>query len=360
MTHTGVLHLPGHTPYARKLRSPRFKPVNGRSDEVHVPAAASVQWLLDQATWRFFDVAHLHSVELVAYFQLEELLERLGRTHKPLVFTVHDVIPNIEQDQPEFLRKTSLVISGAQAVSTLTPWARQQLTYHDLVDPARVEVLPHGYAIPPGHWPAAGPARPRLPTLGVYGALRPNRSVEAAIDLWRHLLGSTSFKGTFRLLLRSISGEDVERYPTILTKVMGLLGEDLASDVRLMSGVATDTEIVGFCRASSAILLPYRWVSHSGQLELAYDLGVPLIAPDLGGLTSQVTFHPFQTLPIHWFDAALLESDAGLRSLAQAVGMFLHRQPESSAERERAATYRREEHTDIIERHAVLYHAERD
>lgn len=191
-------------------------------------------------------------------------------------------------------------------------------------------------------------------------ALRPNRSVEAAIDLWRHLLGSTSFKGTFRLLLRSISGEDVERYPTILTKVMGLLGEDLASDVRLMSGVATDTEIVGFCRASSAILLPYRWVSHSGQLELAYDLGVPLIAPDLGGLTSQVTFHPLQTLPIHWFDAALLESDAGLRSLAQAVGMFLHRQPESSAERERAATYRREEHTDIIERHAVLYHAERD
>jgi hypothetical protein len=177
---------------------------------------------------------------------------------------------------------------------TLTPWAQKQLMEHLCVHPARVEVLPHGYVIPPDHWPAAESTHGCWPALGVYGALRPNRCVEAAIDLWRHLLDTPSFLGTLRLLLRSISGEDVGRYRSTLEKVMGLLRDNVPSDVRLLSGTATDDEVIGFCRTSTAILLPYRWVSHSGQLELAYDLGVPVIAPDLGGLESQVALHPGQ------------------------------------------------------------------
>ena len=222
-----------------------------------------------------------------------------------------------------------------------------------------MQVLPHGYVVAPEHWPADEPTPGCRPALGVYGALRPNRSVEAAIDLWQQLLDVPSFSGTLRLLLRSISSEDVRRYRSTLTKVMDLLSDGSASDIRLMSGIAADSEVVAFCQASSAILLPYRWVSHSGQLELAYDLGVPVIAPDLGGLAAQVALHPEHTLPIHWFDPGLLRSAAGLQSLAQGVHTFLLRRPESSSEQGRAA-YRREEHADIMERYAVLYHVERD
>jgi glycosyltransferase involved in cell wall biosynthesis len=334
--------------------------VNGASDEIDVPLAASVQWLLDQPTWRFFDVAHLHSVELVEYRQLEQLVERLRGARKRLIVTVHDVVPNIEQDQPEFLRKTRLVLSEADGASTLTPWAQQLLIARLGVHAGRVEVLPHGYVVSPGLRHAEEPRLSRGPCLGVHGALRPNRCVDAVVDMWRYLLDAPSFRGTLRLLLRSISGEDVGRYASTLTKIMGLLRDDLSSDVRLMSGVATDADIVRFCRGSSAVFLPYRWVSHSGQLELAYDLGVPVIAPELGGLPSQAALHLGESSPIHWFDPGLLSGGTGLRALASTVRELLLSRPESSLERRLTVDYRLEEHAEMLERYDVLYHAERN
>ena len=61
MTMIRVLHIPGHTPYARKLTSEAFTIVNGTGQPV-VPVAASVDWLLSAKDWSFFDVVHLHSV----------------------------------------------------------------------------------------------------------------------------------------------------------------------------------------------------------------------------------------------------------------------------------------------------------
>jgi hypothetical protein len=360
ISRTRVLHLPGHTPYARKLRGARFEPVNGMSDRVAVPFGASVPWLLDQPTWDFFDVAHLHSVELVGYEELERLTERLGRVGKPLIYTAHEVLPNIEQDRQEFSRKTGLILSAAQGAVTLTPWAQRQLCEQQKLPSSQVEVLPHGYAVQPGHRTGPYEVRHRELTLGVYGALRPNRCVEVALDVWRHVFDKGSFKGALRLLLRSINAADVGRYSATLAKAVGLLGDGVPSDIRLMSSTASDAEIISFCQASSTILLPYSWASHSGQLELAHDLGLPMIAPELGGLLGQVAFHQGPAPPLLWFDPTLLAGEEGHRSLAGMVRAFLLTRPEPVADPVARTEYRLDEQVSIIKRYDVLYHRHKD
>lgn len=45
--------------------------------------------------------------------------------------------------------------------------------------------------------------------------------------------------------------------------------------------------------AADGLLLPYRWGTHSGMVELAADLGVPVLASDVGYLSQQVPLDTF-------------------------------------------------------------------
>lgn len=312
MSPVRVLHVPGHAPYARKLADEDITPVNGTDAEVPVPLAASVDWLLARAEWDFFDVLHLHSVELVDRSRLADMLAHLHASGKRLIFTAHDVVPNIDQDHREFEEKTRLIIRSAHACVTLTGWARDQLV--DLVNDTaarRIVVAPHGYAIEPGRYPI-GRRTGDQPAIGVYGALRTNRALGVVVAAWRALADRDSLheQASLRLLLRSVSAADVRRYAPTLTALNQLIKDGLNVDVRVAPAAVTDSEIVDFHRTSSVILLPYRWCTHSGQLELCFDLGVPVIAPRLGGLEAQAAAHPRISGLVTWFDGSLLSADA--------------------------------------------------
>lgn len=355
MTSTRVLHVPGHTPYARKLTDTAFSIVNGTGNP-EVPFTASVDWLLGVKDWTFFDVVHLHSVELVTKQSLSEMIIRLRMLDKRLVFTAHDVLPNIEGDRHEFQEKTRLVVRNAGACMTLTRWASDEickLTAGD--DVARpVTVVPHGFAVEPGRYPV-GRRLSDHPAVGVYGALRPNRALDTLAAAWRQLATHDFHRGVaLRIILRSVNAADVERYASTLAALTQLIKDGLNVDLRISPTAVSDAEIVDFHRTCSVILLPYGWCTHSGQLELCLDLGVPALAPRVGGLESQLEVPPRVAPLVTWFDGEQLSEGTGAGLAAQIKAAIAT----ATACRNNIglpAAYRREEHERLVRHLRAAY-----
>ena len=256
-------------------------------------------------------------------------------------------MPNIENDLQEFEAKTRLVVRNASACMTLTGWARERVTAMVAESLERpVAVLPHGFAVEPGRYPT-GRRLGDHSAVGVYGALRPNRALDAVAAAWRALArrADRDERVGLKILLRSVSASDVGRYAHTLSALIELIKEGLNVDLRVAPAAVSDTEIVDFHRTCSVILLPYRWVTHSGQLELCFDLGVPVLVPRIGGLESQVMIHPRASSLVTWFDGSDLSASERLASLMGAAIVAAKRCHNSIG---LPAAYRREEHDRLV------------
>ena len=159
-----VFHVPSHLSYVSKLVGDTFVPVPSP-----MGAPLRVSDLLGLESWDFFDVLHLHTVELAASGDLAALAARLREAGKGFVFTLHDLVPNIEIDRAAFSEKTRLAVCEASRLVTLTHAAAQQVNARFGVEPS---VIPrHGGRRATGTWwrsVATGHV-----VLLVFGALRP-------------------------------------------------------------------------------------------------------------------------------------------------------------------------------------------
>jgi hypothetical protein len=108
-----IFHVPSHLTYVAKLTGPEFAPV---PSPVGQPLRLSELVALD--SWDFFDVLHRHTVELAAGDEIERIASRATCADKRLVFTAHDLVPNIKTDGAIFGHKTTRAARHAAAVIT--------------------------------------------------------------------------------------------------------------------------------------------------------------------------------------------------------------------------------------------------
>ncbi|MGY0386376.1 hypothetical protein ACWZJV_05335 [Nocardioides sp. WG-D5] len=345
MTMPNVLQIPSHMTYAKALGPAHTVP------EVASPTLRIAD-LLAQPRWDF-DIVHLHSLELVTLDNLIRLRKRTVAEGVRLVATIHDLVPNIEANVGDFLIKVAYVASEADHVFTLTPQAADQIA--ELAPHAEpAEALPHGAAI-------AIDSIPAVPVSGdggfaVFGAFRPYRELEILVRAWQRL-GEERPK--LRVLLRSVTRADQERDAALLN----LLEETARADPRLHLTFANtmlgDDDLVDWLTGASALVLPYSHITHSGQLELARDIGLPVIAPDIASLHSQLTAGPRKDLPVVWFAPDTLTIDAFPTCLRHASELALDTAHRSSAiateDQDHVRAVRLAERTEITERHAEVY-----
>ncbi len=107
-----IFHVPSHLTYTAKLASAEFTPVASPTGR---PLLLSE--LVGLGRWDFFDVVHVHTVELATADVLEQVAERAEHEGKGLVFTVHDLAPNIEAEHSAFALKTALLVRRAGAMT---------------------------------------------------------------------------------------------------------------------------------------------------------------------------------------------------------------------------------------------------
>lgn len=249
------------------------------------------EWILSHA--RDFDVFHLHfGTESLEIDQLRGVVDALRRTGRPLVYTVHDLQNPQLTDQRRHLEQLDLLIPAADAVITLTRGAAAEIAAGW---GRTATVIEHPRVLPPGQ---GLPAVPKAagPTIGLYlKDLRPNVDAEVAVGTLGRavdLLAGTGTEVRARVHLN-----DRVRTPEKVDRITALCAASDRVELRVRPRM-TDQELIRSLLELDACVLPYRHGTHSGWLELCWDLGIPVLAPTVGHYRDQhpdpAFFQPFE------------------------------------------------------------------
>ncbi|MER8089529.1 hypothetical protein ABTZ57_31625 [Streptomyces sp. NPDC094048] len=262
-----------------------------------MPAAVNAEWLLRHGPLTWLDVLHLHHIDFEDLATLERLLDACLGDGVNVVFTAHDTQPMVGSAE-DFTERLRMLHSADVSWVCLTEGSVTKLT--DLIgEPPDAAVIPHGYVAAPES--LNGLERAPSTSAGRYlmfGASRASRDQLSTMANWS--LGTTDPTSTLHVLLRAFSPADFAvggRAPLLL--------ETARRDPRIrltMRPYPTDDEVARAGLASDALLLPYLWGSHSGQLELAFDLNLLPVCSLTGHLPEQYERHKGMVEEPEWFD----------------------------------------------------------
>ncbi|MBV2365330.1 hypothetical protein ACFPZ0_14010 [Streptomonospora nanhaiensis] len=356
-----VVHLPARTPYVRKLRAAGFRTVNGTDAAgAVVPVDVSAAWLLDHRPFTWFDVLHLHHIEFEDPADLERLLDACGAARTRVVCTAHDLRAMFGDDSG--LHKRLRVVDAAGAAwICLTRGSRTELG-GILGREVEAAVIPHGYVVDPDSLGAGPPPRANpAPRFLLYGSMRANRDQLAALLNWS--LSTTDPDSRLELLVRGLSPVELRASDGVVLRLLDAARADRRV-ITTMRPYPTDREVVEAALAADALLLPYLWATHSGQLELAFDLGMLAVASSVGHLPEQAERHRGLVAEPEWFDwtngnpytfgerfvAALDRAHQRV-----AAGSAAARSDEPRPLNRDFIDYRRTEHQQILAAHQRVY-----
>jgi hypothetical protein len=358
-----IAAVPAQHPYVQAVRVPgdvvlADPPVPGAPPtQWWPPQVLTPEWLRAHAA--DYDLLHVHfGTESLSLDALAAALATLRALGRPLVHTVHDLEHPHLVDQAPHRAHLGLLLREAAGLLTLTEEAAAEIARrygreatvvpHPQMAPddwfARADAARGGAAStrpPSGPGAVADGPTPRGPVVGVHlRSLRAN--VRPGAWLARLAAEVTARAGALRVLVN----DDV-RAGTPADEALGDVRRALEPHgARVVVRPRPDDdglarELVGL----DASVLPYAHGTHSGWLELCWDLGVPVLSPDVGAIAGQ-----------HREPWALAAFDA---SRPDAVGPALDRllaappappAAERLAERERVAVENHRAHAAVYRR----------
>ena len=86
-----------------------------------------------------------------------------------------------------------------------------------------------------------------------------------------------------------MGASDQQRYASELAELAEIARLTPGLTVETTTGVFSPGELVDRCKEAAVLVLPYRTITHSGQLELARDLGLTAVAPDTPTVRAQLS-----------------------------------------------------------------------
>ena len=311
------------------------------------PAAdpALVRWTIDQhnpQSWRAA-AEHLnrvpvdlvciqHEFGICGHFDPEGrftdyLAGFLARLTKPVVATLHTVLPQPSQDLRDAVRRLHNRSAG---LVTMVHRARQLLVEDYGLAPGTLYTIPHG--VPEAPWMAPERAKQALglegyTILSTFGLLSRGKGIEYAIRalpavLRRHpdvlylVLGATH---------PEIRRSEGERYRRML---IGLVEElHLEHSVRFVNQYLTQREVVRYLQATDLYLTPYTERNQITSGTLAYALGCGKVAVSTPYLYAEEALSEGR---------GMLAEFAKPASFARCINMLLEH-PSMRADCERAA-----------------------
>jgi glycosyltransferase involved in cell wall biosynthesis len=290
-----VASVPATHVYVRRLEHPAVRRLADPSgDDLRTPCFLDPDWVRDNGD--SFDLLHVHfGFEFYDPSRLAAVCDELSRQEKPLVFTTHD-LRNPNHPSPE-LHDAGLALwmERADEVVTLTGGAAAEI--HRRFG-RRATVIPHPHVLPMGELKARW-RRPRSRhrdrlRVGIhFKSLRANMVgtplLRAALDGVRELEGVR-----LRVDLHCDVVDPASRVhdPGLLALALEAVAEDL-TDLHVHN-YFSDDELWDYLGSVDAVLLPYRFGTHSGLLEACRDLGTAVIAPSCGYYAEQGAHHLFE------------------------------------------------------------------
>lgn len=283
-----VASVPAGHPYVRHLPDP-----DGGDGVVRLgvdavaaeppPAAFAPAWVIDHAAT--FDVLHLHfALTSSPPADLAAAVEAMRATARALVVTVHDLESPQVVDQTSHLAGLDVLVPAADALVTLSPAAAAAI---EARWGRRADVIPHPHLLPlDAPVPDGSPSIAKV--VGVHlGDLRANVDGPGTVVLLREAVAGLRAAGldvVGRVTLDDHTRDDLARdaVRAVCAAAPGLL--ELRERPR-PDDVALHEELASI----DVVVLPYVHGTHSGWLELCWDLAVPVATPPVGAFLEQ---HP--------------------------------------------------------------------
>lgn len=344
-----VLHIPWNVPYIKGLHFPgNFVSVN----TFDTPTFAWIVSQNDQLFWNTFDVCHIHfGFEFEDIEVVEEALKTLARHGKAMVFTIHEISSVHGVGLEKYRQYVNLILGYSAIVITLTESAKN--ASREIFTPTGdIVVIPHGRVacVSKDVWHTI--SRPHRQKVLLCGALRSNREMTASFI---NLALSTEGRHTVSLVTRPFTPEQL-RDDEVLRLAVGLAGNKCVT-VRTILPLP-DEEMVNIFLDADVLVLPYKSAGHSGQLELAFDCGLPVVASNVGFLSDQCSAWPEEekasTFFIDWSDGKYWQYQQRLVAVIDDALQFA-RLNERRKAIERRQDYRSREHMQILHAHANIY-----
>lgn len=245
------------------------------------PVAMTPGWIADHAAE--YDVLHVHfGLESFSPDELSAALEAARRSGRPVVYTVHDLDNPQLVDQTAYHALLDVIVPTADRLVTLTStaaaeierrWGRTGL------------VLPHPTLIE--QIPAVERAEDDILRVGLHlRDLRPNIDAERAVHA--AVAAARALEDQGRLVRFDVLVNERVRDADAAERVAAAAEGRSAVRVRRVPRL-DDAEIEAWLAGLDLFVLPYRHGTHSGWVELCYDLGVRVAGTDVGHIRSQ---HP--------------------------------------------------------------------
>ncbi|HEV7950941.1 MAG TPA: glycosyltransferase [Glaciihabitans sp.] len=286
-----VASIPGRHPYVHHISPLEHSPIRAHLDTVYrlpdplpnadeplrwwPPVMLDAQWVHNNA--HSFDVMHLHfGAESYSVEHVERFLDALETERRPFVYTVHDLTNPQLMDQSSHIAQLDVLIPRADALITLTAASADEIQ-------ARwgrtAVVIDHPHMLPLHADIVSGdPSTSRVIGLHLRD-LRPN--IDAAIAVATLLSSVDALRANGRDVIARIDMNSTVRDESIRDTVRELCASNEFAEL-VEHPRYNDESLVASLAALDVAVLPYRHGTHSGWVELCWDLGVPVVGPQVG------------------------------------------------------------------------------
>jgi hypothetical protein len=293
-----VVSIPAHHPYVTSVTAaagitvlPDPRPLGAPVGVWWPPVALDPEWIRAHASTA--DLLHIHfGTESFTDDHLVECLSAAREVGWPVVFTVHDLEHPQLSDQAGYRAQLDVLIPGADALLTLTEGAAAEI----LSRWGRTAlVVPHPAVVPDAVLPnAVLPTESTVPhTIRVGMHLKDLRSNIDAVAMATALCGAID-----RLAADGLDvAAELRLHRTVRDNGARETIRDLAGRSERVTLVEherlDDAELYSVLGGLDVCVLPYRHGTHSGWLEMCWDLGTAVVAPRIGFYAEQ---HPDGTV----------------------------------------------------------------
>lgn len=229
-------------------------------------------WWRTGRSLRSYDVVvvvHATPVQVPAYLSLLTAVGR-GAARPRIITVVHNVLPHETRPGDRqlvraFLRRVDgAVVHSVEQASLAGSLGAGRVAVAELATHLRSRVTDR-----------RGPARPGGRRLLFFGLVRPYKGLDVLLD------ALVEVPGTSLVVAGEFWGgvEDTRR-------TIEALG--LSDRVELRPGYVPSEDVAGLFADADALVLPYRSATSSGNVALAFDHGVPVVASSVGDLPRRV------------------------------------------------------------------------
>lgn len=295
-----IAHVPLNTPYVTNL-SYYGDFLNINANHTSIPPLVTLQNFLehsnDDTWWKQFDIIHIH---FGLEFEKEETVDsfiNIARTRDKVVcVTVHE-LESVHNNTSDLIDRLKKVILIADFVICLTNECAESLLKNSPQVKSKLKVIPHGPVIVDSKYIKVENQSSKV-TLVLFGGMRSNRALLSS--LLNASFTVLRYGGRLRWITKPICERSIT--PEYIG-VLDFLKSQSCCEI-VMKSYYSESELCELIGDGDALILPYTRAGHSGQLELALDLGIVPIVSSVGYLAAQISENTFYDgpPPVLFFD----------------------------------------------------------